>query len=88
MDLLDGVDDHLMLPLAATSGLGDFTLCLWIRTTESYIHPTNVGHYHQGVYDELRISSMARPPHWRFASWVNQQDPSAFFMVGGEEALP
>jgi hypothetical protein len=37
---LDGVDDIIALPEAATSGLGAFTLAFWIRTTEDRFHPT------------------------------------------------
>lgn len=188
-DLLDGGNDHLLLPAAATNNLWDFTICFWIKTTENrtnttgWQNPTLLGnisngfdsgdfgilteagiiglrsglcpgtderdmstlavnddlwHYvcavcsgptidlwvdgafaaqvcaggramqppafwvgghsgeststrgdfHQGVYDELRISSLARPAAWRNASYANQLAPAAFYSVGNQEALP
>lgn len=188
-DHLDGGNDHLLLPNAATNGLWDFTVCLWIKTTESRSNSTNWqnptllgnisngfesgdfgilteggiiglrsglcvgtdqldlsstavnddlwhhvcavaegqtislwvdgafaaqvcaggramlppafwvgghsgessasrGDYHQGIYDELRLSSVARSPAWRNASYTNQLTPTTFYTVGAQEALP
>jgi len=188
-DHLDGTDDHLLLPAAATVDLEDFTICFWIRTTESrsdvtgWQNPTLTGNisngfesgdfgilteagmiglrsglcagsderhmstiainddlwhhvcavaegqtislwvdgafgaqvcaggraikppafwvgghsgeatasrgdYHQGVYDELRISAVARSPAWRNACHANQLAPNAFYTPGPQESLP
>ncbi len=188
-DHLDGIDDHLLLPESVTNGLWDFTLCFWIKTTESrtnatgWQNPTLIGNisnnwdsgdfgilteggiiglrsglcstsdernmstiainddqwhhvcavcqgatislwvdslyaaevcaggramlppgfwvsghsgestatrgdYHQGVFDELRISGVARSAAWRNASYTNQLAPSSFYVLSPEEALP
>jgi hypothetical protein len=39
-DEYDGIDDRVRIPTTATSGLGPFTFCFWIKTTESRSHGT------------------------------------------------
>ncbi len=38
---LDGVDDHLALPLAVLEGFRTFTVCVWLRTDEDRSNATN-----------------------------------------------
>jgi hypothetical protein len=43
------------------------------------------GDYHAGVFDEFRISGMARSVPWIRAGYRNQNDPSSFYSVSAEE---
>jgi hypothetical protein len=187
-DAMDGMNDHLVLPSAATRDLTTFTMCLWIRTGETrsngtaWRNPTLIGQittgyqsgdvgilsesgrvglrsglcagidelrvsgttiaddtwhhvcavsdaatvalhvdgtqvaqvcaggravdpqafwvggqsgeaageagaFHQGRFDEVQISDVARAPGWLQASHRNQRDPEAFVAIGPEEAL-
>lgn len=40
------------------------------------------GHFLQGVLDELRISSVARPAGWIATEYNNQSNPASFYTVG------
>jgi len=59
-DQLDGADDHLVLPAALTSGLGTFTACLAVATTEmgtsgtAWLQPTLLG----VVTDDFRSNDL------------------------------
>ncbi len=44
--------------------------------------------YHNGILDEVRISSVARSAGWIRTSYDNQSDPAAFLSVGAEKPRP
>lgn len=50
--------------------------------------PYDSTRYLKGSLDEIRISNPARSAGWILTSYRNQQNPSAFYQVGGEESLP
>jgi len=43
------------------------------------------GWWFSGRMDEVRISSAARSARWVNISYLNQNDPSAFYSIGAEE---
>jgi hypothetical protein len=48
---------------------------------------TNPGDWFQGLLDEARISNIARTDGWIQTSFNNQNDPSAFYGLGGENSV-
>jgi hypothetical protein len=44
--------------------------------------------YLRGTLDEIRLSNPARSPGWILTCYNDEKDPSAFYAVGAEEALP
>jgi hypothetical protein len=44
--------------------------------------------FFDGLLDEVRISSTARSPGWIATEYANQNSPSTFFRVGGQEENP
>ena len=46
------------------------------------------GNYHDGLIDEVRISSVARSPDWIQTTYNNQFAPGTFYGVGAEDSSP
>jgi hypothetical protein len=42
----------------------------------------------KGVIDEVRISNITRPAAWMQTSYNNQKNPTTFYTIGSEEAIP
>ena len=46
------------------------------------------GNYHDGLIDEVRISSIARSADWIQTTYNNQKTPGTFYAVGAEDSSP
>jgi len=47
---------------------------------------TPQGNYFNGMMDEVRLSAVARSAAWLVTEYANQNSPSGFYVVGGEES--
>ena len=45
-------------------------------------------YYVTGLLDEIRLSKIARSPQWIQTEYTNQNSPSTFYSLAGEEAAP
>ena len=77
---LNGLDD------TAESSFGNSTLAV---NNGAFSIGTDTMHnqYTVGVYDEVRISNVARSASWIATEYANQNDPSTFHMMAGEETI-
>ena len=60
------------------SGTGDLAIGAKVDALGTYLY--------DGMLDEIRISNIARGSSWINTSFMNQNDPSAFYTVGVEES--
>ncbi len=49
-------------------------------------NPDRATRYFDGMMDEIRVSNVVRSQDWIQASMSNQDDPNAFYSIGGAEA--
>jgi hypothetical protein len=49
------------------------------------VEGANDRQFFDGIIDEVRLSEVARSAGWIQTSYTNQQDPSAFYLLGGVE---
>jgi len=60
----------------------------WIGKALYLASNYNGGEKFNGAIDEVRISNVARSAAWIQTSYNNQQNPSAFYSISGEETNP
>ncbi|MDO8469698.1 MAG: DUF2341 domain-containing protein [bacterium] len=75
---LNGAQDNTTT--ARTGSLND------LNSTSSIGGSHQWGEYFDGVFDEVRVSSVARTSGWIATEYNNQSSPSTFTTFGGEEA--
>jgi len=74
----------------AVGSFGSITNSLPTAIGAAVAHNGVEGTYQQffdGIIDEVRLSNISRSADWISTSYNNQDDPSSFYSVGGEERI-